>query len=588
MIHRFGEFELDEERRELRLRGRERLLQPRVFDLLVYLVRQRERVVGKDELLDALWPEVTVTEGSLQRVVSLARAALRDGGVEDGIRTFHRQGYRFTPEVMSELRDNHPAAGELPSSLAGARRSFEQGDWERAAAGFRSADDDESLQAPDLERWARAATFAGRSREAIGLLERASAAHAAAGDARGGARVALLVTQLLFENCEPVVAKGWFRRAATLLEAEPEIVEHGHLEWVAARFALSEGDHAEAARRAALAREIGHRTEDGDLDALGLLYGGHALLSLGDVQVGVAMLDEAAAAVIAGSVSSWSGGLVYCGVIWACRNRGDWQRASQWTDRFTRWCESKGLDNFPGTCRLHRAEVLGLRGELTAAEQEANDACERLSTLAPWAHGDAYRVLGNLYLSRGELDRAERAFRRAHELGWDPQPGHALVLAQRGEFESATRYLKGSLEDPGWSNREQRGRLLAHLAIIAARAGKLDEAAAALRELGQSSKKKPTPESEALKHQATGELLSARGEMESAVPALRRAIRCWTDVGAPLRVAEIRLRLAKCLAAVGDRAAAEIELGAVTTTYAERNLPALLERCEAIRRSLGA
>ena len=67
MIHRFGEFELDEERRELPLHGRERLLQPRVFDLLAYLVRRPERVVGKDELLEALWPEVTVTEGPYAR-----------------------------------------------------------------------------------------------------------------------------------------------------------------------------------------------------------------------------------------------------------------------------------------------------------------------------------------------------------------------------------------------------------------------------------------------------------------------------------------------------------------------------------------
>src|SRR5678815_5186097 len=53
---RFGPCELDEARRSLSAHGRELKLQPRVFDLLCYLVRHRERVVSKDELLDKLWP----------------------------------------------------------------------------------------------------------------------------------------------------------------------------------------------------------------------------------------------------------------------------------------------------------------------------------------------------------------------------------------------------------------------------------------------------------------------------------------------------------------------------------------------------
>ena len=71
-IERFGDFELDQGAAQLRLRGRELPLQPRIFDLLVYLVRNRERVVDKDELLAAVWPGMVVTDASLQRAVSLA------------------------------------------------------------------------------------------------------------------------------------------------------------------------------------------------------------------------------------------------------------------------------------------------------------------------------------------------------------------------------------------------------------------------------------------------------------------------------------------------------------------------------------
>ncbi|UCH30395.1 MAG: winged helix-turn-helix domain-containing protein, partial [Myxococcales bacterium] len=72
----FGEFELDPARRELRVEGKAEALQPQVFDLLLYLVENHERVVPKQELLEELWPDTIVTESSIQRAVSLARSAL--------------------------------------------------------------------------------------------------------------------------------------------------------------------------------------------------------------------------------------------------------------------------------------------------------------------------------------------------------------------------------------------------------------------------------------------------------------------------------------------------------------------------------
>lgn len=70
--------EIDEDRREVRAGVRAVSPQPKVFELLVYLARHRQRVVPKAELLDAVWPGVVVTEASLQRAISLARTALAD------------------------------------------------------------------------------------------------------------------------------------------------------------------------------------------------------------------------------------------------------------------------------------------------------------------------------------------------------------------------------------------------------------------------------------------------------------------------------------------------------------------------------
>ena len=116
MIYRFGGFILDEKRRELVWQDQEIRLQPRLFDLLAHLLRHRDRVVSKDELLDALWPDLTVTESSLQRAVSLVRAALRQGGLDEAIRTVTRQGYRFCAELDADTASLSPSPATTAST----------------------------------------------------------------------------------------------------------------------------------------------------------------------------------------------------------------------------------------------------------------------------------------------------------------------------------------------------------------------------------------------------------------------------------------------------------------------------------------
>lgn len=108
MSWRFGAYELDLARRELRVAGEPRPLQPQVFAVLAYLVRNRHRVVSKEEILRELWPDAVVTDASLQRAVSLARRALlpADRGL---LRTHARQGYRF----VGELADVEPDPADV-------------------------------------------------------------------------------------------------------------------------------------------------------------------------------------------------------------------------------------------------------------------------------------------------------------------------------------------------------------------------------------------------------------------------------------------------------------------------------------------
>ncbi len=100
---RFGNFEIDVDRYELR-RGDELVpVEPQVFDLLVHLVRNRDRIVSKSELTDVIWKGRIVSEAALSARISAARRAIGDNGADQMlIRTHHKRGFRFVGNVGKE------------------------------------------------------------------------------------------------------------------------------------------------------------------------------------------------------------------------------------------------------------------------------------------------------------------------------------------------------------------------------------------------------------------------------------------------------------------------------------------------------
>jgi DNA-binding winged helix-turn-helix (wHTH) protein/Tfp pilus assembly protein PilF len=580
----FAEFELNESSRELRLRNRELALQPRVFDLLCYLIRNRDRVVSKDELLAALWPGVIVTEGSLQRAISLARSALRQGGLTDAIRTHARSGYRFCMDISEQ--SDETSTSHIPDVLSHARRSYDHYDWETAIQAFEQADSQRALEGPDLERWADAIQCTGQSWNAVAPLERAVAAHTSQNDTYGAARAMLNLANVQFEQREMAVAKAWHQRAARLIPRDEISREYGTWLWIGSRFAAISGELEQAKDYATQAHKIGCELPDSDIEVLGLNYLGVALQALGNFKEGAELQDEAAAAVLAGDVSPIVGGLIYCGVIWSCRNRGDWERAAQWTDHFTRWCKSSPLHNLPGTCRLHRAEVLSVRGKLDEAESEAKAMCESLSARAPWAEGDAYQVLGNIYLLRGDLDQAETAFRRAYELGWDPQPGYALLQVARGANDVALKTLESSLADSSWANQQKRGLLLANYVVVSIGANDIERAQNALSELDRRPELYTTDSLHAVVYRARAEVSQYLGNLNEAIGFYRQAIQLWQNVGSPLNIAMMRLLLAKALLKQNNAHLAELELCAAESCFQKSGAAKLLDNCIRLKQQI--
>ena len=115
LIYYFSDFVLDTSRRELRRAKDLIALEPQVFDLLEYLVRARDRVVSRDELLDTVWRGRTVSDATLSSRVNAARAAIGDSGeAQRLIRTLPRKGIRFVGDVREA--PDLPSAAPLPEA----------------------------------------------------------------------------------------------------------------------------------------------------------------------------------------------------------------------------------------------------------------------------------------------------------------------------------------------------------------------------------------------------------------------------------------------------------------------------------------
>lgn len=118
MIYRFGPFELDLDKIELRADGRPRPIEPQVFALLALLVEHRERLVSRDEIFEKVWDRRVVSDSALSsRVKSVRKALDDDGRSQRFVKTVHGQGFRFVAEVRME-RDEGALPARIGTDLA--------------------------------------------------------------------------------------------------------------------------------------------------------------------------------------------------------------------------------------------------------------------------------------------------------------------------------------------------------------------------------------------------------------------------------------------------------------------------------------
>ncbi len=451
--------------------------------------------------------------------------------------------------------------------LVRSREARRRQEWGEAFAEFTTLSGDAGVGPADLEGAALAAYLTGKDDECEVLWGRAYRAWLDAGDRPRAARCAFWLGLPLLLKGESARGGGWLARAGRLVH-EPRIdcAEVGLLLVPVALRALSTGDAASALETLGRVDELGERFDDWDVLAFGRLGRGQALIALGEVAQGVALLDEAMVAVTVGEVSPIAAGLVYCAVLLACQSTFDRARAEEWTAALERWCDAQqDLVPFRGECLVHRAEVLQVRGEWPEAVAEARHACDWLAGRP--AAGRAHYQLGELHRLRGELSEADAAFRAASALGRQPQPGCALLRLAQGHAEAAATMIARALEDT--RDDGARAKLLPASVEIALAGRDTALARAAADELAAIAATRDAPLLRAVAAEAEGTVLLAEGDARAASAKLRQAFGEWQELPARYEAARTRVALGRACRDLGDEEAAAVELEAARSTFSE-------------------
>lgn len=422
------------------------------------------------------------------------------------------------------------------------REALAAADWERARACFGQAREaGESAEA--LDGLSQAAHFQGRHVEAIELKERAFAAYRRRempAEAAQAARWLAFLYGAVHGN--RAAANGWMSWAERLLAGADDSVEHGRLALDSAAWT---DDPAERERRATAALAIARRFGDRDLEFSAQALLGHAYVVCGRVEEGMALIDEAMAAVAGGEVAGVDSiGEIYCRLLGACERATDIRRAEQWMTaarRFVAWG-----DFVAPTCRLHYGGILISVGRWTEAEHELLAAARAFEGGYRGMRAAPLTRLAGLRLRQGRFAEAERLLE-----GWESRPAARQVLAAialaQGNLALAEDLTRLCLDGQGGSGPACAPLLELLVSVRLARddVGAAREALERLSAVAAGAGGGPSLAAAATL--AAGRVLAAEGDAQ-ATSNLQAALDMFAALDLPLEAARAQLELARGLA----------------------------------------
>ena len=437
------------------------------------------------------------------------------------------------------------------------------------------------LALDDLELAGFAAQYHGDDEAAVRLATRIHHEALSAEDHVRAARMAFWLGMAFAGRGDMTQGGGWLARAASLLEEHGiDSVERGYLA-IPQGIALVEHDPAAALAAFDRAHTYAERFGDRDLAAMARLGRGRCLIGLGEMERGVALLDDAMVDVTSDALSPVVTGIVYCASIEAFAEIFDVRRAQGWTQALADWSARQSeLLPYRGRCLVFRSELLRFHGDWSAALDEARRAETWLLRPPPEpAVGEAYYQQAELHRLRGEFAVADVAYREASRWGRRTEAGRALLLLARGRRPQARAMIERALDEA--PDDILRARQLPVLGEIALATGDLDRAEAVVRDLGILDRTRPAPLLAATLARLDGEVRLAKGDARGALSRLREAESIWRELDSPYDAARTRVGLGNALRALGDEDSALLEFDAAIRTFEELGADPDLRRAAA-------
>ena len=448
------------------------------------------------------------------------------------------------------------------------RSAASTGDWPRAFGLLVRADQQTQLSVEHLRLLAEVAYAAGHLDVTIEVWERAHTQAVHAGDSLRAAEAATRVAlHLLMDTALMAPIRGWVKRAERLLEGYDNTPAHAWLALIKSYDHLMRGDLDGTHRWATRAIAAGSICNPAAA-AMGRVAEARAVILAGDVGHGLELVDEAGVATISGELDATSTGMLYCELVCMLQGLGQHDLAEEWTEAMERWSRGNAISSAHGRCRVHRAEILRLRGATAEAEQEVLAACVELRPYLRREFGWPLTELGRIRLQLGDLQGAEEAFLAAREAGWDPEPGLAQLRLAQGDVALAAASIRDALDHPlTVPSRElppntdlRRAPLLAARVEIEVADGDLVAARDAADELADVAASFQSSALAASAAMADGRVRLATGDSAGARRAFETAVQLWNLVGATHEVALARTGLAQAHA--GAELDLRLELGA--------------------------
>lgn len=469
---------------------------------------------------------------------------------------------------------------ERTQRLLKGRAALEAGEWQEAKAAFEAVLTNEGDDPLALEGLGYALWWMNDLSGSQAVHERAYVRLREMGDSTRAAAIAMWLSAIQYLAYGNAAAcRGWLARAERLLETADRSIQHG---WLSI-YRAAASDPEAMATYAHEALEVAEEFANVDLQGLALGYGGLARVLVGQVEEGMAWLDEAMVAATAGEMRDQVAiGLVFCVTLTACHHALDLERAEQWAETADRYLTRNPQTSFFATCRTFYGSMLTATGRWDRAEQELLRALRTFEAGYQAMRIDALVRLAELRVRQGRYEEAQELLQ-----GYEDHPQASAPLADA--------FLAQHRPNLALSLLERRLALLpqdsleaAPLLALANRAWveveELDRAQQAADRLADMGTRSGSVAISALAECCAARVVAAKGE--DALARLEAALALFSKAHMPFEVAEVRLMLARGLAENAPEVAVA-EAGLALKAFERLGAARLADKAAALLRSLG-